>query len=120
MVCDAIPINYGLPSCGFFFFMAALRSRCGRYIVALGFLSSFFFFASPNLSRHRLDVYHTSTHDVALVRIYNAGLKCAPRSSLEMQDPKMYAEYMQEYLLTITTRVTRLLLVHIGLVYYVC
>jgi len=29
----------------------------------------FFFFSSPNLSRRRLDVYHTSTHAVALVRI---------------------------------------------------
>jgi len=29
----------------------------------------FFFFSSPNLSGHRLDVYHTSTHGVALVRI---------------------------------------------------
>jgi len=27
------------------------------------------FFSSPNLSRHRLDVCHTSTHGVALVRI---------------------------------------------------
>jgi len=36
------------------------------------FLSSvffFFFFSSSNLSGHRLDVYHTSTHGVALVRI---------------------------------------------------
>jgi len=31
--------------------------------------SGFFFFSSPNLSRHRLDVCHTSTHGVALVRI---------------------------------------------------
>jgi len=32
--------------------------------------SSFFLlFSSPNLSGHRLDVYHTSTHGVALVRI---------------------------------------------------
>jgi len=28
-----------------------------------------FFISSPNLSRRRLDVYHTSTHGVALVRI---------------------------------------------------
>ena len=42
-------------------------------------VSSFFIFFSPILSRRRLDVYHTSTHDVALVRIYNAGLKCAVR-----------------------------------------
>jgi len=27
------------------------------------------FFSSPNLSGHRFDVYHTSTHGVALVRI---------------------------------------------------
>jgi len=32
-------------------------------------LSSSFFFSSPNLSGRRLDVYHTSTHGVALVRI---------------------------------------------------
>jgi len=54
------------------------------------FSSRFFFlsssFSSPNLSRHRVDVYHTSTHGVALVRIYNAGLKRAPRGSLEIQD----------------------------------
>jgi len=32
--------------------------------------SSFFFFlSSPNLSRRTLDVYHTSTQGVALVRI---------------------------------------------------
>jgi len=29
----------------------------------------FFFFSSPNLDRRRLDVCHTSTHGVALVRI---------------------------------------------------
>ena len=28
-----------------------------------------------------MDVYHTLTHGVALVRIYNAGLKCAARGS---------------------------------------
>jgi len=33
------------------------------------YLSSSFFLSSPNLSRRRLDVYHTSTHGVALVRI---------------------------------------------------
>jgi len=41
------------------------------YIFALWFLS-FFFFSSPNLSGHRLDVYHTSTHGVAL----SANLEC--------------------------------------------
>jgi len=29
-----------------------------------------------------LDVYHASTHGVALVRIQNAGLKCAARAAL--------------------------------------
>jgi len=50
--------------------MAALRSRCGHYIFALWFLSSIYLlFSSPNLSRHRLDISHTCTHGVALVRI---------------------------------------------------
>jgi len=71
--------------------MAALRSRCGHYIFALWFLlsSPFFLFSSPNLSRRRLDVYHTSTHGVPLVQIYNAGLKRAARSSVKIQDAKI-------------------------------
>ena len=50
----------------------------------------FFFlrFFSPNLSGRRLDVYHTSTHGVALVRIQNAGLKRAACGSLKIQDAK--------------------------------
>jgi len=35
----------------------------------LSFIFLSFFFSSPNLSGHRLDVYRTSTHGVALVRI---------------------------------------------------
>jgi len=55
-------------------FMVALYNRADHYIFALWFLSSFLFFflsffSSPNLSGRRLDVYHTSTHGVALVRI---------------------------------------------------
>jgi len=53
-------------------FMAALRSRRAHYIFIQWFLLLLFlsfFFSSPNLSRRRLDVYHTSTHGVALVRI---------------------------------------------------
>jgi len=38
---------------------------CDFYLL----LSSFFFYSSLNLSGRRLDVYHTSTHGVALVRI---------------------------------------------------
>jgi len=51
--------------------MAALHSRCRHYIFACGFfyLLLYFFISSPNLSRRRLDVCHTSTHGVALVRI---------------------------------------------------
>jgi len=54
----------------FFLIIAALRSRCGHYFLPCGFfLSSIFFYSSPNLSGRRLDVYLTSTHGVALVRI---------------------------------------------------
>ena len=44
--------------------MAALCNRAGRYTFALWLLS---FLSSPILSGRRLDVYHTSTHGVALV-----------------------------------------------------
>jgi len=52
------------------FIMVALcrPNRADHYIFML-FLSSSFFFSSPNLSGRRLDVYHTSAHGVALVRI---------------------------------------------------
>jgi len=42
-------------------------------------------FSSPNLSRRRLDVYDTSTHDVVLARILDAGLKPAERGWLKIQ-----------------------------------
>jgi len=48
------------------FIMATLCSRCGHYIFVF-FLHSFF--SSPNLSGRRMAVYHTSTHDVVLLRI---------------------------------------------------
>jgi len=56
-------------------FMAALCNRGPLYFCPVGlvsfYLSIFFFlfFSSPNLSGHRLDVYHTLSHGVALVRI---------------------------------------------------
>ena len=73
--------------------MAAQWNRAGHYICCPVVSSSSFyllssFFSSPNLSGRRVDVYHTSTHGVALVRIEDAGLKCAARGSLEIQDPK--------------------------------
>jgi len=46
--------------------MVALWNRADHYTLSCGFL---FFFSSPNLIRRRLDVCHTCTHDVALVRI---------------------------------------------------
>jgi len=38
-------------------------------VVTTIFFLSFFFFSWPILSGRKLDVYHTSTHDVALVQI---------------------------------------------------
>ena len=55
-------------------------------VVSSVFLLSFF--SSPNLSSRRLDVYRTSTHGLALVQIWNAGLKRAARNSVEIQDAK--------------------------------
>jgi len=49
--------------------MVALWNRTDHYIFILWFLSIFLFFSSPNLNGRTLDVYHTSTHGVALVQI---------------------------------------------------
>jgi len=49
--------------------MVALWNRADHYIFMLWFVLLSFFFSSPNLSRHRLDIYHTAKHGVALVRI---------------------------------------------------
>jgi len=59
--------------------MVALCNRADHYIFALLFLSIYL---------SRLDVYHTLTHGVALVRIKDAGLKPAARISLKTQDAK--------------------------------
>jgi len=55
---------------------------------ALGHILVLSIFSSPNLSGRRLDIYHTLTHGVAIVRIYDAGLKRAARGSLKIQDAK--------------------------------
>jgi len=52
--------------------------------------SPFFFSSSPILSGRRLDVYHTSTHDVTLVRIQNAG---AARGWLKIQGAKIRQKF---------------------------
>jgi len=70
--------------------MVALHSRCGHHFLPCGFffLSVFFLFSSPNLSRRRLDVCHTSTHDVA----FSANLSCRSETCCtqlaEIQDAK--------------------------------
>jgi len=70
--------------------MVAICNRADHYIFALWFL--LLLFSSPNLSRRRLDVYHTSTHGVALVRISDAGLKRAARGSLKNTGRKNVAK----------------------------
>ena len=47
------------------FFMVAVWNRALYFHAVV----SIFFFSSPNLSGRTLDVYHTSTHGVALVQI---------------------------------------------------
>jgi len=62
--------------------MAAIRNRAGHiYIFILWFLLllSFFFFLAPNHSGRRLDVYHTSTHGVALVYLECRSETCCER-----------------------------------------
>jgi len=54
--------------------------------VVFSFLLSLFILAYSQPSQIG---YHTSIHDVALVRIYNAGLKCGARGSLKIQDAKI-------------------------------
>jgi len=73
---------------------AIIFCKCGFFFLILlsRFLSSFFF-AYSQRSQIGLDVYHTSTHDVALVRIWNAGLKCAARGSLKIQDAKIRPKF---------------------------
>jgi len=63
------------------------------YFHRVGFFFFFFLFSSPNLSRRRLNVRHTSTHGVALVRISDAGLKRAACGSLQIQDAKDHQKF---------------------------
>jgi len=74
---------------GVFFFRIIMAALCNRG--AIIFLPCNFYlllFSPPNLSGRRLDVYHTLTHGVALVRIKNAGLKCVACGSLPVRDAK--------------------------------
>ena len=79
---DRVDVNMNV----IYWFMVALCNRAD-HIYFCPVVTSFFF-SSPNLSHRRLDVCHTSTHGVALVRISDAGLKPAARGSLKTQDAK--------------------------------
>ena len=68
--------------------MAALCNREGHYIFTLRFLSSSIFLSFfPRLISAAADRMST-IHGVALVRIWNAGVNCAARGSLEILDAK--------------------------------
>jgi len=100
--CECVIIRY-FPSAKVCLFLSVLAHKrpcpflwlpyvIGQTIIFLPcdfYLTFFlFFYSSPNLSGRRLDVYHTTTHGVALVRSWNAGLKPAARGSLKTQDAK--------------------------------
>ena len=69
-ICNLYEMDAKTKKCNKRLIMAALWNRAGHYIIALWFLLlSIYLFSLPNLSRRTLDVYHTSTHGVALVRI---------------------------------------------------
>ena len=63
--------KFNLLFCCQFYSLLWRPNVIGQAIIFLpcGFFCLSFFFSSPNLSRPTLDVYHTSTHGVALVRI---------------------------------------------------
>ena len=70
MGCSLVAMMPLLPAIFSSLIMVALCNRADHYIFSCGFyllLSSFL--SSPNLSGRRLDVYHTSTRGVAVVRI---------------------------------------------------
>ena len=85
-------VEHTYPSKMLYFLWSALCNGANHIYLRPLVCSSFFFFflSSPNLrlSRRRLDVCHTSTHGVALVRISDAGLKPAAGGSLKTQDAK--------------------------------
>jgi len=84
--------------------MAATWNRAGHYIFILWFLLSIFyllsfFFSSLILSRRRLDVYHTSTHGVTLVRyIYNFAGSC-PLTEFCMMQNSPYVQVLSSPIL---------------------
>jgi len=65
-------------------------SRCGHSILQLWFLSFFLllFFSSPVLNGRKLDVCHTSTHDVASANLGCMSVMCSTRLA-KIQDAKI-------------------------------
>ena len=55
------------------------------------FFLSFFFFSLPNLSGRKLDVYHTSTHGVALV-LHAAHWKCGTQKISKIRHLRTIAQ----------------------------
>jgi len=89
----AITLGIGPHSSYFFFlsfFMVVLWNRADHYIFIVWFLLLSFFFFPRLISAVAdcMDVCHTSTHGVALVRTYDVGLKRAARGLLKIQDAK--------------------------------
>jgi len=72
-------------------FLLFLWPPCAADANIIFYRCGFFFFLSffPGLISAFTDVYHTSAHDVALVRIWNASPKCAARDWLKIQDAKI-------------------------------
>jgi len=87
-VCLSIYLPIYLSICGSVDLSIYLSTYLPIYLSTYLSIYRLSFFSSPNLSRRRLDVWHTSTHAVALVWIYDAGLKCAACSSLKIHDAK--------------------------------
>jgi len=67
-VWDPVPQKI-LASCRMRFLWLPCIADADIIFLPCGFYLSSVFFSSPNLSGRRLDVYHTCTHDVALVRV---------------------------------------------------
>ena len=66
--------------------MAALWNRTGHYILSYGFYLLSFFLLFPRLISAVAD--WMSTIHLHILRLQNAGLKCAARGSFEIQDAK--------------------------------
>ena len=59
------------------------------FAAVISIFLSIFLSSSPNFSGRRLDVYHTFTHDLALVRIQNEMCCLVACGSLKIQDAKV-------------------------------